>query len=76
VRNPLLEAQEHLIEERVLLSELGRELVHVGVRRLTFKPQLGVRADDVLDAVGEEEHEHKVLELAVHRDCLVLLRRA
>ena len=76
MRVPLLEPLEHLVEERVLLPEPGRELVHVRVGRLALEPQLGVGADHVLDTVGVEEHQRKVLELAVHGDRLVLLRRA
>ncbi len=73
---PLLETREHLFKERVLLPELGGELIHVRVRRLALEPQLGVGADHVLNAMGVEEHEGEILELAVHRDRLVLLRRA
>jgi hypothetical protein len=76
MRIPLLKPLKHLLKQRILLPELGRELVHVGVRRLALEPQLGESADDVLDPVREEEHEGEVLELAVHRDRLVLLRRA
>ncbi len=72
----LLEPLEHLLKERVLLPELVRELVHVRVGRLALEPQFGVGAYHVLDSVGVKEHEGEVLKLAVHRDRLVLLRRA
>ena len=72
---PLLEPLKHLVKEHVLLPEARGELVHVRVGRLALEPQLGVGAYDVLDAVRVEQHEGEVLELAVHRDRLVLLRR-
>jgi hypothetical protein len=67
MRIPLLKPLEHLLKERILLPEFGGELVHVGVRWLALKPQLGESADDVLDPVREEEHEGEVLELAPAR---------
>ena len=72
----LLEPLKHLFKERVLLPEPRRQLVHVRVRRLGFEPQLRVGAYHVLDSVRVEQHECEVLELAVHGDRLVLLRRA
>ena len=66
----------HLVEELGLVLEPLGELAHVGLRGLRLEPELGVRADHVLDAVGVEQHEHEVRELGVHREGLVLLCRA
>ena len=63
----------HLGKELVLLLEPRRELRHVGVLRLVLEPDFGVSPYDVLNSAAVETHEHKVLELRVHRDRLVLL---
>jgi len=76
MRVPLLEALKHLFKQHVLLPEARRQIGHVRVGRLALEPQLRVRADDVLDPMRVEEHQHKVLELAVHGERLILLGRA
>jgi hypothetical protein len=52
----LLKTLKHLFKQHILLPETRSELIHIRVWWLTLKPQLGVGANDMLNAVGEKQH--------------------